>query len=371
MNRAGIETWLMHLLRHFDRREIAFDFLVYDRDCGTYDDEIRSLGARILRCPFPRPPWKYAICFLRLLKQYGPYDAVHSHSYFFCGVDMRLASLAGVPLRISHLHPVRDIEDQSLLRGLYQRFMGRWIARFGNLVLSPSQASLDAFSKFADLTSIPRMIVRNCVASSSPAPADRIRTRQELGLPPDRRIILYVARFVPHKNHLLLVDIAARLEQLGLSAHFVVAGSEGTARIAFEQRIAGRSDFSVFVDQADLTPLFRCADLFVFPSLEEGFGVVAIEAAAAGVPVVATDLPGIREACSPGHRAYMFAPNDAPDAARKIHKILSQPDLHRTLSEEGSAWVRQFSLETVASQLRRIYGAAQGASVVGNQEALA
>lgn len=362
MRRAGVETWLMHLLRHFDRREIAIDLLVYSDEPGDYDEEIRALGGRIFRCPHPRRPWRYARQLLRILRSEGPWDAVHSHNYFFSGVDMRVAARAGVPQRIAHLHPVRDIEAGRPLRWIYQRWMGRWIARYSNMVLAPSQASLDAFEPYADLSDRPRFVVRNCVDTSAirpgsaATPADRIRTRRELGLPSDCPVILYVARFVPHKNHGLMAELAEELGRRGIRAHFVAAGTDGEARAAFEQRIAGRGDFSVLANHADIAPLLRAADVFFFPSTEEGFGVVAIEAAAAGLPVVASNLPGIREACCPGHRAFLFEPKGAATAAGHIERILSDPALYRSLSEEGVAWASRFSIEAAASHLRAIYG---------------
>jgi len=259
MKRAGVETWLMHLLRHFDRGEIAIDILVYSDEAGDYDDEVRALGARIFRCPHPRRPWRYASHFLRVLRTEGPWDVVHSHNYFFSGVDMRLAAYAGVPQRIAHMHPVRDIEDGRLLRGLYRRWMSRWIVRYSDRIVAPSQASLEAFAQYADLSGKAQAVVRNCVdAVAMSAAVDRMRVRRELGLPADRPLIAYVARFVPHKNHVLMAELADALERMGIGAHFVAAGTDGPARAAFEQRVAGRGDFSVFLNHADIDLPLPC-----------------------------------------------------------------------------------------------------------------
>jgi glycosyltransferase involved in cell wall biosynthesis len=355
MNRAGLETWLMRLLRHFDRREIAFDFLVYGAEPGTYDAEIRSLGARILQCSRPREPWRYARNFLRILREQGPYDVVHSHNYFFSGFDLWLAKLGGVKKRIAHLHPVRDLESRRVFRSLYRHCMGTRIRKYADLVLAPSQASLDAFSDYTDLSSKPRLVVHNCIDNGCASPVDRAAVRRQLSLPSDKPVVVYVARFEPHKNHAMLIALAERLKATGVKAHYVAAGTDGSARRDFERCVAGRTDFSVMVDCVDVAPLLGCADLFFFPSTEEGFGTVAIEAAAAGVPVVATDLPGIREALCPAQRPYMFAEGDIDSAVRSVHSILSDPTLANRLREEGRIWAGQFSVGTVAAQLSTIY----------------
>jgi glycosyltransferase involved in cell wall biosynthesis len=357
MNRAGIESWLMHLLRRFDRREIAFDFLVQIAEPGAHDAEIRALGARILVCGDPRRrPWIYGRNFLRFLRGYGPYDVIHTHNYFFSGFDLRLAAMARTPMRICHLHPVRDIEGRGPFRAVYRRLMGNWIREYSNVVLAPSFATLDAFRQYADLSAKLRYVVRNCVdlAAYCHAP-DKLNTRRRLGLPPDQPVIAYVARFEPHKNHIMAADVSQRLSNLGVRAHFAIAGSDGTARRAFEQRIGDSPDFSVFVDMPDVAPLLQCADLFFFPSREEGFGAVAIEAAAAGLPVVATDLPGIREAVCPGQREYLFEENSSEAAARNIHAILREAALRERLAAEGRKWASQFSIETVSTQMAELY----------------
>ena len=354
MNRAGIETWLMHLLRHFDRREVAMDFLVQTNCAGAYDEEIRSLGARIFPCLSPSRPWRYVREMHRVLREYGPFDVVHSHNYFYSGLDLRVAAQAGVPRRIAHIHPYRDLKERRPFRSLYRAWMGRWIRRHATSVLAPSHASWEAFRQYAGANA-GFTVIRNCVEIGDyRASMDRPATRRRFGLPRDLPVIVYVARYEPHKNHAFLFRVAE-----SVNAHFVFAGSDGSTRRALEAQCAGRSNFTLLVDPPEIAPLLRSADLFLFPSTEEGFGTVAIEAAAAGLPVVASDLPAIREACAPGHRAYMFAPGDDAAAARHLRAILGAPALARQLGGEAVRWAAQFTVESVAEQLAEIYGARQ------------
>src|SRR5688572_4535103 len=104
MNRGGIETWLMHVLRHIDRRHFQVDILVATEQPGDYDQEARALGARILPCLRPRRPWAYARNFRRIVRTHGPYDVVHSHVRHFSSYVVRLAARAGIPVRLVHSH---------------------------------------------------------------------------------------------------------------------------------------------------------------------------------------------------------------------------------------------------------------------------
>ncbi len=118
-------------------------------------------------------------------------------------------------------------------------------------------------------------------------------------------------------------------------------------------------NFSIFFSlntPPDIAPLLRCADLFLFPSSEEGFGTVAIEAAAAGLPVVASELPAIREACAPSHRNFMFAAGDDRATALNIQAILAdRGTLSAARKTTQIKWAKQFSIEPVAEQVAEIY----------------
>jgi hypothetical protein len=80
------------------------DFLVHTDHPCDYDEEINSLGSKIIPCLHPSRPWTYGRNFLRILREHGPYDVVHSHVHYFSGYILRLSHRAGVPLRISHSH---------------------------------------------------------------------------------------------------------------------------------------------------------------------------------------------------------------------------------------------------------------------------
>ena len=79
MNRGGVETWLMNLLRTVSRDSWQMDFLVGDPTPADYDEEIRQRGARIFPCPLQNP-FLYIFRLIGILRKFGPYDAIHSHA---------------------------------------------------------------------------------------------------------------------------------------------------------------------------------------------------------------------------------------------------------------------------------------------------
>src|SRR6476469_699947 len=105
MNRGGVETWLMHVLRNIDRDRFHMDFLVHTEQACSYDEEIRALGSRIIPCVGSNSkPWLYAQNFKHILHEYDTYEIIHSHVHHYSGHILRLAHKAGIPIRIAHSH---------------------------------------------------------------------------------------------------------------------------------------------------------------------------------------------------------------------------------------------------------------------------
>ncbi|MGD0041301.1 MAG: glycosyltransferase, partial [Isosphaeraceae bacterium] len=204
MNRGGIETWLMHVLRHIDREMYRMDFLVHTARPCAYDTEIWDLGSRIIPCLHPSRPWWYARNFFRALHAFGPYDIVHSHVHHFSGLVLRLAHRAGVLMRIAHSHnDASPVDGRARLpRRLYLRLMERWIAHHATLGLaaSPEAAASLYGPHWAD---DPNRRVLYCGIDLAPFRSllDGAAVRREFGIPDGAYVVGHVGRFFPQKNH--------------------------------------------------------------------------------------------------------------------------------------------------------------------------
>jgi glycosyltransferase involved in cell wall biosynthesis len=356
LNRAGAETWLVNVLRNIDRDRFHVDFLVHSPIPGAYDAVVRAMGSQVLVCPPPARLPAYVRQFTRILRRNGPYDIVHSHLWFFSAVPLWLAALSGVSVRIAHIYPLTDIKPQTVARKLYRRVALAAIRRYATLYVSDSHASWSAFERTGSARGRPhRVLYCGIELDRFSTPGDRGSTRAQLGLPLDRPVVTYVARFVPSKNQELVFRVADEINRSQAECHFVLAGSHGELLQTFVNKARGRSDVTVLVGLPDVSALLLASDLFLFPSLEEGFGLVGLEAAAAGLPVVATDLPTIREAIPPGFREWMFPANDVERASTNVRALLRNGELRITLAAEGRRWSATFSIERSATELASLY----------------
>jgi glycosyltransferase involved in cell wall biosynthesis len=294
MDRGGIETWLMHVLRHIDRERLQMDFMVHTAKPCAYDDEVRALGGRILPCLSPARPWSYAKNFRRILAAYGPYDIVHSHVHHYSGYTLRLAQSAGIPVRIAHSHVDASAQDvfPSPLRWIYLTTAMHLIRRSATIGLAASEKAAKAlFGPAWQRSSLCRLLYYGIDLEPFEAEPDP-SVRRSLELPSDAFVIGHVGRFVEQKNHGFLLEIVRSIADSDPRTRLVMIG-DGPLRPAIERRAAelGLIERVVFAGLRTDVPrvLLGAVDVFVMPSLYEGLPLVCLEAQAAGLPCVIAD----------------------------------------------------------------------------------
>ena len=285
----------MHVLRRIDAQRYQMDFLVHTDEPGAYDAEVRAHGSRIIPFPHTSRPATYAINLRKILCQYGPYDVVHSHVHHYSGCVLRVACRAGVPMRIAHSHLDTEPADThaGLLRRMYLALMTTWIDRYATVGLGASaQAAAALFGR--GWRANPRWGVLYYGIDLRPfrSSIDPLQVRAELGIPPTAYVVGHVGRFDAQKNHGFFVDIAAEIAHRDRDTYFLLVG-DGPLRHAVQQKVVslGLADRFVFTGvRSDVATLMMGAmDVFLFPSLYEGLGLVVLEAQAAGLPTVLSD----------------------------------------------------------------------------------
>ncbi len=317
LDRGGAETWLVQVLRHIDRQKYQMDFLVHTTEPGAYDEEVRGLGSRIIPCLRPSSPATYARNFRRVLREYGPYDVVHSHVHHYSGYVLMLAAMCGVPVRIAHSHNDTRFAEATagLSRQTYLRAMRELIrtACTNGLAVS-SEAGQDLFGGHWQDSDHLQLQHLGIDLSRFEIEVDKMQVRSSLNIPEDAFVIGHVGRFSGQKNHAFLVEIAREVIARHQSAIFLLVG-EGALRLAIEQKVKECSlqDHFVFAgSRADVPVLMKGAmDLLLFPSLYEGLPITLVEAQAAGLRCLVSDRISKEAEVLPGF-VHQMALSDSP-----------------------------------------------------------
>lgn len=194
------------------------------------------------------------------------------------------------------------------------------------------------------------------------APGDKRGARKALGLG-DAPVLLFVGRIQPLKG----VDVAVQsLAELGRRDAVLIivggaSGTEGDAEMAHVQSliqslgVEGQVRFVEPQPHHILSTYYRAADVVLVPSRSESFGLVALEAAACGTPVVANAVGGLLTIVEHGRTGFLV-PDRAPDIfARDIHRVLSDPQLAHNMSVNAAVRAKRYTWSFAAARLRRVY----------------
>jgi phosphatidylinositol alpha-1,6-mannosyltransferase len=224
----------------------------------------------------------------------------------------------------------------------------RVLARADELV------AISAFTASVVQDVAPREAVVVPPVHESPRPAPRHRSR---GVGPLR--LLSVARMYERKGQPELVRLVDELRAGGVDCTLTVAGGDGPCRAELEAFARSRDWFHLSVGPSDdeLDGLYADADVFVLLTTDdgdefEGFGIVFLEAAAAGLPVVATASGGVRDAVADGETGFVV--RDKAEAGSVLRQLATDPVLLERLAQAGPRHVERFSVGAIAAQFEAL-----------------
>jgi D-inositol-3-phosphate glycosyltransferase len=198
------------------------------------------------------------------------------------------------------------------------------------------------------------------------SPGDRTYARRALGLDQAGALLLYVGRIQPLKGADVAVNALAQLHRAGHSeARLVIVGGpsgprgeaevQALHRLVEERGVQERVHFFPPQPHELLSTYYRAADCCIVPSRSESFGLVALEASACGVPVVAACVGGLTTLVEDGETGFLVEPGDAADFAVRVAEIVGDAGLRARLGKAGAEMAAGYTWGTAASTLSRLY----------------
>jgi phosphatidylinositol alpha-1,6-mannosyltransferase len=354
-------------------RELGDDVTILTKKVPGWRDFDRAEsgpGLRIIRRFTPLPSWKYwelpkaalplAGAIGQLIRRRP--DIIHFGDLYPPGmICLWIKKTFGIPY-IGYCHG-EEITQTELRR--YQPRVRDAIYRNANLVVAASAYARAQLLRIG----IPDAQIRTITPGvdyerfrSQPRVQDLVR---RCGAQ-DKRVLLTVARLVPRKGHLAVMQAVARLRAELPDIRYMIVGT-GSAEAALrtaaaEYGIADAVHFTGFVPEADLPGYYNLCDVFVMPNYEEaatgdieGFGMVFLEANAAGKPVIGGRSGGTAEAIVEGITGFRVDPADTGELTARIRELLASPALRERMGNQGQARSRaMFSWANRAQMLHAL-----------------
>jgi glycosyltransferase involved in cell wall biosynthesis len=349
---GGAEQSLLHLLSGLDRERWR-PVLFHHAEAGLRPllDGARDAGVELRAVPSVRGVRSAGRipALARAIRRERP-ALLHAHLNWplACTGGVLAAALAGVR-SVATVQLWTDLPRSPTIP-LQRRVAAAAVSRY-------VAVSRDTARRLRTEFRVPERRVR-VVPNGIRVPAEAVRPdpalRAEIAGSAERPLVLAVARLERQKGHRFLLEAAVRIP----GATFALAG-DGPARAELEAcaRELGVADRVVFLGRrSDVPRLLASCDVFVLPSLWEGLPLAALEAMAAGVPVVATAIGGTDEAVLDGTSGLLVPPADSATLAAAIRRVLDEPALAKRLGEAGRARVRErFSAEAMVAGVAGVY----------------
>ncbi len=350
----GSERCLLDLLRHLDR-SLYEPFVWCNRE--TMASAVRAMGIPVTVSRFTilldwSPPRLDIENFLslvregrRLVKAHG-IRLIHANSGAPNQWMIPVARMERIPI-VAHLHAIYDLRGRCIF-GLHHasRVLG---------------VSFETIHGLRDDGVDPRRarVVHNGIDVDRLGAGDATRLRRELAIGDEVVVIVGVGSLIPRKGfHVLIRAFASLHAERPATALLIVGDGPERSRLdALTRELGLERTVHLLGERGDVGAIFRdAADIAVSASFEEAFGLAVMEAAAMGIPLVATRVAGTAEVVEENETGIIVPPNDAGALCAEMRRLVDDPDLRTQFGEAGRALIHEdFTIQRNVSSICAIY----------------
>ena len=327
---------------------------------GDNNDRLKGTGIRCHQIAFAREPWNLqnmsAVRELAALIRREGVSLLHCHTPMGAACARAAAARTGLRNVIYTAHGFHFFDGAPKKNWLIYYPVEKFLSRYtDSLLLINREDYARARKKFSARHTDLLPGVGIDIEAVQRGSAESAGLREELGISPDKRVLLTAGEMIPRKNQALLLEVLRRLNNPSLT--LVILG-HGKLRDELQARAK-----ALGVEQQVLFPGYRTdvfrfygmADLFLFPSLQEGLPVAVMEAMAAGLPVVASGVRGNRDLILPGKGGELLSPHRATDWEKVVSILLGDCKKREAYGLYNRQRIGAFSREANETKMREIY----------------
>lgn len=356
----GIETFLVNVLKKIDKTKYDITVIIAI-DEGVYclhEKTVTDLGIRVIHAgdlDAPKKKLEYIKNVKRILSS-EHFDIAHSNMDLLNGITLTIAKRCGVPVRICHAHNSKSQYDpkgrlawaKRLIQKTYRRVMRQLIVSSSTELLACSDVAAEYFYGGRSSTLIYNGI--DIGSFKMPDGFDKKAYTESFSGTTDAKLIVSVGRLSMQKNPLLAVEIIAELAKLRNDFRYIwVGGGELENDAKNKAKQLNVSDKIVFTGvRTDVKEILACCDCFLMPSLFEGLPFSLVEAQAAGLTCIVSDV--VTKEANVGLTEYFPLESGAASWAELINRTLDEP---KRTADSGK--LALFDISNTVRQLEEIY----------------
>ena len=327
-NPGGSENYALRFAKKYNQH---IDFVVVSKSKtkGTLCEQFERLGIPVHNTSTGYVDFKKLYGFYRFLK-FHQFDAVCDLTGIFAGLTMAASKWAGVRKRVAMFRRSTYAFEPTRFKLWYARFQKRLVLNYATAVLSNSEYALDNFYPRVAWRKQPEKfaVIRNGINRYDfTQQQPKHVAKQKLSLPESFFVIGHVGRFDPAKNHEVIFKVGNRLKSRGVNVQLVFCGfqtdSDEFMRKLHEYGIENIT--KAIGTHDDVVGVLSAFDLFYFPSITEGQPNALLEAMIAGIPVLPSNIPSIREVIPESEHGKLLEPHNVREAESRIYECIKDP----------------------------------------------
>jgi glycosyltransferase involved in cell wall biosynthesis len=293
-------------------------------------------------------------------------DIAHAHynTPYSDYAALRYAKKKNVPFVVTYQNDAPETNGNFIrnwANKIYNKTLIKKVLDGANVIISTSNAFINESFILGDYKEKIEIIPNGINLEEVRIKLSPSESRSRLGLPLDKKIILFFGNIVPYKGpHILLKAISMMKNQI--NDFIVVFAGRGPMKeelIKMSQKldIEENIKFTGYIDDKLKYLYFKSADIFCLPSINntESFGIVNLEAMACGVPIVSTRIGGIPDVVEDGKNGLLTNPNDEKSLAEALIFLMENEEIAKKMGEYGEKKVKNYSWEKIADKTEKVY----------------
>lgn len=311
--------------------------------------------------PFERNPLKpgniKAYRMLRQIIEKEQFDLIYCHT----PVGAMLARLAGISARkkgtkvIYMAHGFHFYSGAPILNWVLYYPVEKFLSRFTDGLITINKEDYRRAQRFHAGKTVLIPGVGIDLDKFQKQEPTRQKIRDKFGIPEDKIILMSVGELTKRKNHIVVIEALACLKEYDIL--YVICG-DGPLKAqlrAKAEELGVRDRLKLLGFRKDIAELHRAADIFVFPSLQEGLPVAVMEAMASGLPLVASKIRGNEDLISNNQGGYLIKPRDSEQIAKAIERMILNPKKREKMEKHNFEIIKNYGQKTVLQKMNEFF----------------
>ncbi|RRR99941.1 glycosyltransferase [Aquabacterium soli] len=346
---SGAEVMLKVAAKFWEEFDVDADVLSTGREVGNFAAQLKNSGYGVIHLPFA----KNSLIFCKRLKDIlKPYDLIHLHTENANFTIGMVARLSGKPV-IRTIHNAFDYKGfMRAIRAAQRKFLR--LCGVMHVSIGPTVSAVERDVLYNRTSLVPNWY--DAINFSAPTSAERVLARQEMQISERAVVLVLLGNCSEIKNHIALFEaIGRKSSPQTLVLHVGTGTHEDSEKLVCVER--GLKDSVRFLGRLENPKtVLQCADIYVMPSLKEGFSIAALEAIGMGIPCIFSDVHGLRDLKVMFGQSCVWEPPTSDGMAKALDTLLDELDKFKIAARNSAALCREeFGARSGASRYAAIY----------------